>query len=114
MMLKRHREALQGRPKTSRGGKSATMMYSYPFTLCKRAVVVTMDLSAKHLHQFRTDHWLSNPKNVVLLRLNAPAWGGAAGASDAAEECMAGWTVEEVGGWLESEDMVGPAAAFRA
>ena len=27
---------------------------------------------------------------------------------------MAGWTVEEVGGWLESEDMVGPAAAFQA
>ena len=53
-------------------------------------------------------------KNVVLLRLNAPAWAGEAVASDAAEQCMAGWTVEEVGGWLESEDMVGPAAAFRA
>ncbi|CAK0869410.1 unnamed protein product [Prorocentrum cordatum] len=106
MMLKRHRGALQGRPKMSRGGKSATKMYSYPLTLCRRAVVVTMDPSAKNLHEFRACHWLSNPKNVVLLRLNAPAWAEAADASDAAEECMAGWTVEEVGGWLESEALL--------
>ena len=61
MMLKSHREVLQGRPKVCRGGKSATMMYSYPFTLCRRAVVTTMDLSAKSLHLLSTDHCLSTP-----------------------------------------------------
>ena len=35
------------------------MMYAYPFTLARRAVVATMDLSARNLHLLRTDHWLS-------------------------------------------------------
>ena len=34
-MLKHHREALQGRAKKCRVGKSATMMYSYFFSLCR-------------------------------------------------------------------------------
>ena len=62
--MKRHRESLQGRAKKCRGGKSATMMYSYVFTLCRRAVVVTLDLSAQNLHMFTKDHWLSDPLNV--------------------------------------------------
>ena len=73
-MLKRQRESLQGRAKKCRGGKSATMMYAYAFTLCRRAVVVTLDLSARNLHMFTTDHWLSDPQNVLVLRLTAPAW----------------------------------------
>ena len=44
--LLRKREVLQGRPKRCRGGRSATMVYAYSFTLARRAVVVTMDLSA--------------------------------------------------------------------
>ena len=63
----------KGRAKKCRGGKSATMMYAYAFTLCRRAVVVTLDLSARNLHMFTTDHWLSNPLNVLVLRLTAPA-----------------------------------------
>ena len=47
--LKRQREVLQGQPKKCLGGKSATMKFAYPFTLSRRAVVVTMDLSADNL-----------------------------------------------------------------
>ena len=49
------------------------MMYSYGFTLCRRAVVVTMDLSAKNLHMLATDHWLANSTNGVALLLSEPA-----------------------------------------
>ena len=74
LALKKNRESLQGRPKVCRGGRSATMMYSYPFTLCRRGVVVTMDLSARNLNLLRKDHWLSNPLNCSALYLNEPAW----------------------------------------
>ena len=50
------------------------MMYSYSYTLCHRGVVATFDLSAKNLHVFSSDHWLSNPRNVVQIHLDAPAW----------------------------------------
>ena len=62
-------QTLQGRANECRGGRSATMMYAYPFTLCRRAVVATMDLSAKNLEVFSTHHWLSDARNVVALRL---------------------------------------------
>lgn len=69
MILKKNREALQGRAKLTKGGQSATNMYSYVYTFCKRAVVATFDLSAQNLEAFKTDHWLSNHKNVLLLEL---------------------------------------------
>ena len=50
------------------------MMYAYPFTLCRRAVVATMDLSAKNLGFFDTHHWLSDARNVVVLRLTEPVF----------------------------------------
>ena len=56
------------------GGKSSTMMYAYPSTLCHRAVVVTMDLSASNLECFNTHHWLSDERNVMALHLVAQAW----------------------------------------
>ena len=89
-------------------------MYAYEFTLCRRAVVVTMDLSAKNLHMFTSDHWVSNAKNVVLLRLGAPAWVSDSIAHAPPNAAMAAWAVEEVAAWLEGMDMVGPAAYFRA
>ena len=55
-ILLENRELLQGRPKVCQGGKSATMMYAYDFTLCRRAVIITMDLSASNLHLFDVDH----------------------------------------------------------
>ena len=74
LMLHQHREALQGRAKENRGGRSATMMYACPFTLCRRAVVATMDLSAANLDFFQKHHWLSDRRNVILLQLQQQAW----------------------------------------
>ena len=74
MILKHNREALQGRPKLCKGGQSATMIYSYNYTLCNRAVVATFDLSAAHLEAFTDDHWLSERKNVITLRLTEKAF----------------------------------------
>jgi hypothetical protein len=74
LMLQRHRETLQGRPKLQKGGQSATNLYAYPFTLVNRAVVVTFDLSATNLGQLETHHWLKNPENVMRLYLKEPAW----------------------------------------
>ena len=63
LVLKKNREALQGRTKLCKGGKSNTMMYAYPYTLCRRGVVATFDLSASNLDMFETDHRLSNERN---------------------------------------------------
>ena len=74
LLLKRHREVLQGSAKTCTGGRSSTMMYAYPFCLAERAVVATFDLSAANLDLLSSDHWLSDPRNVRVLHLLAPAW----------------------------------------
>ena len=50
-------------------------MYAYPFTLANRGVVATFDLSAINLDGFRTDHWLSNPLNIIVLHLQEKALG---------------------------------------
>jgi hypothetical protein len=71
LILKANREALQGRAKLCKGGQSATNMYSYVYTLCNKAVVATFDLSAQNLMALKTDHWLANPKNVILLELRS-------------------------------------------
>lgn len=116
LTLKKNRESLQGRPKICRGGRSATMMYSYPFTLCRRGVVVTMDLSAKNLELFRTDHWLSNPMNCLVLRLSEPAYtvpvASTPGAApqETPQERVATWTASDLRAQLEALDMSGPAA----
>jgi len=72
--LQQNREILQGRPKMAKGGQSATNIYSYPFCLANRAVVATFDMSAKNLEAFTTNHWLSESRNVIQLRLNEKAW----------------------------------------
>ena len=114
LLLKRHRETLQGRPKKCRGGKSTTMMYSYEFTLCRRAVIVTLDLSANNLHLLKEDHWLSNPKNVLVLRLDEPAWTTGEATGPAETNDMATWAVADLARWLEAHDMAGPATHFRS
>jgi len=70
MILKMNRESLQGRPKVCKGARSATNVYSYKYSFTGRAVVATFDLSANNLSAFDTDHWLSNPLNVIVLKLN--------------------------------------------
>ena len=69
LILKKNREALQGRAKQTKGAQSATMIYSYKYTLARRAVVATFDLSAKNLTALKVDHWLQNPLNVLQLHL---------------------------------------------
>ena len=119
MFLHEHREALQGRPKECKEGKSATMMYSYPFTLCRRAVVATFDLAASNLALFKQHHWLRDPRNVHQLWLTGPAWQGEPTASVAAElqdehATMEAWSVAQLSDFLEQEDLHGPAKHLRA
>ena len=114
--LHKHRETLQGRPKVVVGGRSATMMYAYKYTLCRRAVIATFDLSAANLHMFTTDHWLKHRANVIVLRLTGPAWAGGqiADTHRSAEDEMKSWTVKEVASFLRCADLEGPAATCEA
>lgn len=74
LFLWKHREDLQGQAKSSKASRSATMMYAVPFSLARRAVVATLDLSAANLDAFTTNHWLADARNVVKLDLDSPAW----------------------------------------
>ena len=56
LILKRNRESLQGRPKVTKGAKSATNVYAYSYTFTRRAVIATLDLSAANIQALRTDH----------------------------------------------------------
>ena len=120
LFLKRNREVLQGRPKVCKGGKSGTMMYAYPYTLCRRAVVATFDLSASNLELLQTDHWLSDSRNVMQLRLNGPAWESEAAETPASQdlppsrEQMAAWGVDQLADFLTTKDLRGPAEVLRA
>ncbi|CAE8646237.1 unnamed protein product [Polarella glacialis] len=55
LLLKRNRETLQGRPKTSKGAKSATNVYASSYNFLQRAVVDTFDLSAANLDALLSD-----------------------------------------------------------
>ena len=116
--LKAHREVLQGRPKVCTGGKSETMIYSYPFTMCKRAVVATFDSSASNLSWLKTDHWLSESKNLLQLHLTEPAWAMEPSEPPAEQpskrDRMQSWSVNDLATFLEGEDLSGPAGSFRS
>ena len=107
---------LQGRPKMCKAGRSQTMRFSASYTLCRRAVVATFDLSAANLHLFESDHWLSNPNNVIVLRLTAPAWEtGAPPVLDAAPApagAMRIWSVDGVVAFAHARDLAGPAVTL--
>ena len=116
LLLKKNRETLQGRPKVLKGGRSQTMRYAYPFTLARRAVVVTMDLSAASLDMLQTDHWLSDSRNVMVLRLAEPAWQGLdvplPPVVRCAQETLRCWSAAEVFGFLKAQDLEGPAGVL--
>lgn len=115
LLLRKVRESLQGRPKVLKGARSATMRYAYAYTFARRAIVATMDLSAENLHMLSTDHWLSDPRNVKVLRLTAPSWqgGGEDGAATQQDvsrlDEMKTWSAKTVTGFLEQADLGGPA-----
>ena len=114
--LKSHREVLQGRPKVLKGGRSATMIYSYAYTLCNRAVIATFDSAAANLHMLTTDHWLSCKKNVIVLRLTAPAWldSNVPAQTVSRDDLMQRWSSSEVSTFLQARDLPGPASVCYA
>ena len=95
-----------------------TMMYSYSYTLSRRAVVVTMDLSALNLHMLKTDHWLSSEANVWQLWLDRPAWIHADNIpvppAMTAQQRMSSWKVNTLASYLEQEDAEGLAALAKS
>ena len=117
-VLKSNREVLQGRPKLCKAARSPTMRFSSVYSLCRRAVVATFDLSAANLHMFESDHWLRNSKNVICLKLLAPAWVSAAAAAPLPEpgpaEQMRSWSVAGVVAFATARDLAGPASSLFA
>ena len=109
LLIKHNRETLQGRPKILKGGRSQTMRYAYPFTLARRGVVVTMDLSAENLHLLTCDHWLSERRNICAVRLQTPPWTRAPVQAESPPEQMAQWATEGVVRFLAAHDLDGPA-----
>ena len=114
LLLKRNRETLQGRPKALRGGRSQTMRFAYPFTLARRAVVVTMDLSAANINLLDSDHWLSDARNVKVLRLNEQAWVSSSSTlprtvTQDPRDVMRRWRAADVTAFLTANDLEGPA-----
>jgi len=116
LLLKKARETLQGRPKGQKGGRAQTMRYAYPYTLARRAVVVTMDLSVANLEMLQTDHWLSDARNVMVLRLAEPAWQGQdiplRPVLRSSQETLCCWSAAEVFGFLKAQDLEGPAGVL--
>ena len=83
------------------------MVYAYTYTLCRRAVVATFDLSALNLYLFKRDHWLADARNVIQLHLASPAWdtgAGTGGTPVSPTEQMRSWTVAETVRFLEGRD----------
>ena len=118
-VLKDAREVLQGRAKMCKAGRSPTMRFASLYTLSRKAVTATFDLGAANLRMFKTDHWLSNPKNVIMLHLAVEAWGAPIPPTEAAppqrpEASMATWTADDVKDFVQSRDLSGPAAVLFA
>ena len=91
------------------------MIYAYPFTLARRAVVVSMDLTAQNLHLFHTNHWLKDNRNVCHVFLTAPAFEQPAAERLPAQlprEAMESWSVRDVVQFYESKDASGLAVAL--
>ena len=51
------------------------MMHAFVYTLCRRGVMAIFDSGARDLSNIWIDHWLRNSKNIIMLRLQEPAWG---------------------------------------
>ena len=67
-----------------------------------------MDLSAANLHLLECDHWLSQSKNVLVVRLSSSPWQDAPFQAEPAEQ-MERWTVDELVRFLTEYDLEGPA-----
>ena len=92
------------------------MVYSYPYTLARRAIVVTLDLTAKNLHMLNTNHWLQDEKNVICVRLDAPAWqtNDVPQVPPPRREAMAAWSVDELAHFVSGQDAAALAEMLRS
>ena len=97
--------------------RSATIKHAYAYTLTRKAVVATMDLSAKNLKLLETDHWLADKRNVLQLHLSEPAWQTQQAAAAAIPkktplQTMRQWGAADVARFLEDADLAGPAGTL--
>ena len=69
---------------------------------------------------FDSDHWLSNSKNVVCVRLTVPAWTTSSLSPPPSPqpgdrlEQMRTWSAPEVVSWARAQDLEGPSAVLFA
>ena len=87
------------------------MRFSTVYSLHRRAIVAAFDLSATNLHLLDSDHWLSNSKNVVYVRLIQPAWVTPEALAPSPEEDraqqMRSWSVAGVVAFAKACDLEG-------
>ena len=69
---------------------------------------MTTDISAASLHLLECDHWLSQSKNALVVRLSPSPWQDARFQAEPAEQ-MERWAVDEVVRFLTEHDLEGPA-----
>ena len=73
--------------------------------------MVTLDLAAHNLHMLRTHHWLKDPSNVIVLRLEGRAWQTEEEESAEVDRsnAMSQWTCADTVRFLREVDLEGPA-----
>ena len=80
-------------------------------------MVATFDLSAANVELLRSDHWLSDPRNVVQLRLEGPDWEGGAVAPQApvrsARDTMASWSADSLAEHVAAAGLAGAASCLQ-
>ena len=70
---------------------------------------------ADNLRLLHADHWLSDPRNVKVLRLAGPSWQKGEDDAAAAQQApsrhdeMTAWSAKTVAGFFEQADLSGPA-----
>ena len=76
--------------------------------------LVTMDLSAANINKLDSDHWLSDARNVKVLRLNEQAWVSSSSTlprtvTQDPRDVMRRWRAADVTAFLTANDLEGPA-----
>ena len=92
------------------------MVFAVPYTLARRAVVATFDLTAANLHLLKTNHWLTESPNVCVVRISAPAWAAGDPSSvitPSPTSTVAAWTTDEVAMFFAQQDADGLGNALR-
>ncbi len=75
-----------------------------------------MDLTARNLQLLTTNHWMKDPRNVVVVTLTQPSWRQplqAALVVAPPAEKLGAWTVAEVAHFYEGADAAGLAVTLQ-